>query len=320
MRLHLPNSAYLGNIDPFLREFDPSNPDCLELTANKKWISVHPVIISMIASLGLSVSPDRIRCETLEAKSKHYLERMGLFKILKIHSDMNIVEHEAAGRFIPLTQIKTSAELSRFISEMIPLLHLKTEQAQTIGYIVSELARNVLEHAQCENGAILCAQYYKKSNAIRIGIADTGLGIKATIGRSHPIRDDLEALQLALTPGITGTTRREGGTEQNAGAGLFFIKSIAAVNRDFFVLYSGTALYKLLKKKPFKRLTLHADPFQDRHSSENNLPGFRGTAVGIDITLDQTSEFSLLLHAIRETYGKAVRERKKARYKKPRFL
>lgn len=320
MKLHLPNSAFLGNIDPFLSEFDPSKPDFLEITANKKWISVHPVVISMVASLGLTVKTENIQCEKLEAKSRHYLERMGLFKILKIPSGFNIVEHEPAGRFIPITQIKSSAELSKFISEMIPLLHLEPEPAKTIGYIVAELVRNVIEHANAENGAVLCAQYYKKSNAIRIGIADTGIGIKASINRSHSAKDDQEAMRLALWPGITGTTQREGGTEQNAGAGLFFIKSIASVNRDFFFAYSGHAIYKLLKAKQKKRLILNADPFRDRHSKENNLPIWQGTVVGVDITLHQTKEFSLLLGAIGKTYGQAVRERKKARYKKPRFI
>ena len=320
VKIHLPNSAFLGNIDPFLEGFDPSNPHFLEITANKKWISVHPVVISMVAALGLTVKSGNIRCEKLEATSKHYLERMGLFKILNISTGIHIIEHESAGRFIPVTRIQTSDELTRFITDMIPLLHLEAEQAKTIGYIVSELARNVLEHAQAENGAVLCAQYYKKSNSIRIGIADSGVGIKTTINRAHPAKSHLEAIQLALWPGVTGTTRREGGTEQNAGAGLFFIKSIAGVNRDFFVTYSGNAVYKLLKTHHKKRLILNADPFRDRHSKDENMPFWQGTVVGVDMTLDQTGEFSLLLNAIGETYSKAVRERKKSRYKKPRFI
>jgi anti-sigma regulatory factor (Ser/Thr protein kinase) len=317
VRIYIPNSAFLGNIDPFFRGFDPSSRDVLQITANEKWISVHPIVLSMIAALGLTVKPGNIQCEKLEAASKHYLVRMGLFKILNVFSEISIVEHEAAGRFIPITQIRTSDELTKFITEMIPLLHLEAEQARTLGYIVSELVRNVLEHAEAEQGAILCAQYYKKSNAIRIGIADTGVGIKTTINRSWPAKTDLEAIQLALTPGITGTTRREGGTEQNAGAGLFFIKSIASVNRDFFVIYSGNGFYKLLKKPPAKRLSLNADPFRDRHSIAEDLPTWRGTLVGVDITLDQTEEFSILLEVIRKTYSMAVKERKKARYKKP---
>lgn len=321
MKVHIPNSAFLGNLDPFLRGIDPSSPEFLEITANPKWISVHPIVLSMLAALGLTVEPERIRCQRLEAKSRHYLARMGLFKMLRIAAEVNIVEHEPAGRFIPLTQIRSSAELTRFITEMTPMLHLESapEQARTLGYIVSELARNVLEHAEAPNGALLCAQYYKKTNSIRIGIADTGVGIRATILRSHRAETDLEAIRLALMPGITGTTRREGGTEQNAGAGLFFIKSIATVNRDFFVVYSGGGFYKLLHS-PAKRQTLHADPFEDRHSKEEGFPPWPGTAVGVDITLDQTREFSLLLDAIRKTYSEAVRERRRARFKRPRFL
>ena len=322
MRIHLPNSAFLGNIDPFLQKFDPSSPDFLEITANDKWISIHPLVLAMTAALGLSVKPENIRCQKLEARSKHYLARMGLFKTLKAPSEIAIVEHEPAGRFIPLTQIKTSDELTKFISDMTPLLHLQSEpeHAKTLGYIVSELARNVLEHSEAENGAILCAQYYQKSNSIRIGIADTGRGVKASINQSWTAETDLAAIRLALEPGITGTTRKEGGTDQNAGAGLFFIKSIAAVNRDFFILYSGSGLYKLLKTPAANRLRLNADPFKDRHSQDDSMPPWKGTAVGVDITLNQTKEFSLLLDAIHKTYNAAVRERRAARYKKPQFI
>ena len=320
MKIHLPNSAFLGNVDPFLRAFDSSNPNELKITANKKWISVHPVVLSMVAALGLTVSKSNIQVEKLEATSKHYLERMNLFQFLGIKSDIKITEHEAAGRFIPVTQITSSQELTKFITEMIPLLHLDPKHVDPIRYIVSELVRNVIEHAQSKHGAILCAQYYKKSNTIRIGIADTGVGIKETINRAHNAPTNLDAIHLALMPGITGTTRREGGTEYNAGAGLFFIKSIAQVNRDFFMVYSGDAMYKLLKSTSKQHLILHADPFKDRHSAGENFPFWKGTVVGVDISLDATKEFSVLLDLIRKTYIQTVRERKKERYRRARFI
>jgi len=317
MKIHLPNSAFIGNIDPFLRKIDISNKNKLEITANEKWISIHPVVLSIVASLGLPVNPKNITCDALTAKSAHYLKRMGLFEFLGIDSGMKITEHESAGRFIPLTQIKKSDELSQFITDMIPLLHLKPIQVDPIRYVVSELVRNVLEHANSKNGAIVSAQYHLKSNMIRIGIVDNGVGIKKTINQSHTAETHLKAIQLALTPGITGVTRREGGTERNAGAGLFFIKSIAKVNRDFFMLYSGNAMYKLLKSTPTR---LYADPFRDKHSKAENFPFYSGTIVGVDISLSETKEFSTLLDLIRGIYSKTVRERKKARYKKPKFI
>lgn len=319
MKIHIPNSVWLGNIDPFLAGFDPNNPDQLHITFNKKWMSVHPMVLAMIAALGLKTDPSKIVCEKLEAKSKHYLERMRLFDFLKVPSGITIKEHEPAGRFVPLTQIKDSAALTKFITEVTPLLHLEPKHAEPLRYIMSELIRNVLEHSLSRYGAIVCAQYYKKSNTVRIGIADTGIGIWKSINQSYNPKNDLDAMRLALTPGITGTTRREGGTEQNAGAGLFFVKSIAAVNSDFFVIYSGNAMYKLLKREG-KRMKLHADPFDDRHSTKGNLPHWEGTVVGIDLTLDKTPEFTLLLKMLNETLTKAIKERKKARYKKPRFI
>src|SRR3990167_304800 len=94
MKIHLPNSAFLGNLDSFLRGFDPTNPDRLEITANDQWIAVHPLVLSMIAALGLTVKPDNIRCEPLQARSGHYVIRMGLLKMLNIPSTVAIVEHE----------------------------------------------------------------------------------------------------------------------------------------------------------------------------------------------------------------------------------
>lgn len=320
MRIHIPNSAFLGNLETFLKSFDPSEPNKLQITANKKWISIHPIVLTMIAALGLKVGEENIVCEKVEAKSGHYLQRMGLFKFLGINSGIEVTEHEAAGRFIPLTQIKTSNELTEFIQEMIPLLHLQPEHAEPIQYIISELVRNVLEHSESETGALLAAQYYKKSNSIRIGIVDTGVGIKKTINYSHEARTDLDSIRLALTPGITGTTSREGGTERNAGAGLFFIKSIASVNRDHFVMFSGNAMYKLLTGGQSRRIRLFADPFKDHHSQREDLPYWQGTAVGIDITLDDTQEFSLLLDLIRDTYHEAIQERKKSKYRTPKFI
>lgn len=319
MKIHIPNSVWLGNIDPFLRGFDPSDPECLQITFHKKWLSIHPMVLSMIAALGMGIDPQKINCEKLEAKSKHYLKRMKLFDFLKVKSGVTVTEHDPSGRFIPLTQIHNSEKLTEFIKEVTPLLHLDPQHAEPIRYIMSELIRNVLEHAESKSGAIVSAQYYKESNIVRIGIADTGIGILKSIKRSHNPKNDLEALRLALTPGITGTTSKEGGTDWNAGAGLFFIKSIASVNSDFFVIYSGNAMYKLLKNKT-KKTKLHADPFEDRHSKKNDLPKWQGTAVGIDLSLGQTQEFSILLKLFREAWSGAIQKRKNSRYKKPQFI
>ncbi len=321
MKLYFPNSAFLGNIDgTFLQNFDSSNPDELEVTFNQKWTWSHPVVLSMTAALAYSIKDkSKIKSQQPDAKSRNYLERMELIKALNLQP-IPVKSHEPAGRFIPLTQIKTPKELTKFIEDVVPLLHTSQYVADSIKYVISELVTNVFEHANSPVGAVVCAQYFNKSDKVSIGVADTGIGVKESITFSHTAKTDLEAIRLALKPGITGATQRAGGNELNAGAGLFFIKSIAKSNRNFFVLYSGDALYKLLKNPPNKAITLYADPFEDRHSARESLPYWKGTAAGIDISTQSSQSFDSLLELIRKVYRLEKKSKIKERYKKARFI
>ncbi len=323
VKVYLPNGAFLVNLGPFLNRLDLSEPDKLEITSHRKWAFVHPVVLSMVASLGLTVRPENISIN-IEAKTRHYFERMGLFKTLRISSGIKMQEHEPAGRFVPISVVRVENELEEAVKNIVPMLHLSgdPEQAKTIMYIIYEIARNVIEHAESEYGGVICAQYYPDKNKIRVGISDYGLGIRTTIRRAHKAETHLEAIGLALRPGITGTTTRPTGTAQNAGAGLFFTKSIARVNEDYFWIYSGDSAYKLLPKQK-DRMLIPANPFLDRHSTITNLPYWKGTAVGIDITLNQTLQFQTLLGFLKNILDEAVRERKQQRklqFKQPRFV
>jgi len=321
MKIHIPNSAFLGNIDTFLKGIDPSEPERLEVSFNKKWSSVHPMVLAMVASVGHAMMEqgNPIQCERIEAKSGPYFVRMGLMQYLTKDSQQALVEREPAGRFIPLTNIRHSDHLDQFLTNLVPLLHTDPNHADAIKYSVDELVRNVLEHAKSPYGAMVCAQFFKKSNRVSIGVADAGIGIKTSMQQAHLVDTDKEAIKLALTPGVTGTTTAPGGTARNAGAGLFFVKSIAKVNRDFFTVYSGNALYKLLKTKN-DRITLNADPLKDRNSFSDGFPVWKGTAVGIDISTNQSQNFSELLTMIRKVYALDVKDSRKERYKKPRFV
>lgn len=256
----------------------------------------------------------------MTARSKHYFKRMGLFEFLKLDSEMKIKEHDSSGRFIPLTQITDSESLNRFLTEMTPMLHKDPEQVAPIRYIMSELIRNVIEHSGSWHGAMVCAQLYPKSKKVRIGVVDCGIGIKRSINHSYPeATNDLKALTLALTPGITGTTRKIGGTEYNGGAGLFIVKSIAKLNRDFFLVYTGDTMYKLLQDNSIRNERLNKDPLDDKHKITENLPYWQGTVAAIDLSTDKEMNFTELFTLIKQAYRSEVREQIKIKYKKPRF-
>lgn len=322
MKIHIPNSAFIGNIESFTNNFDPSDESRLEVTTNQSWISIHPMVISMIVSLAEDVTYQggEIKTDGFNAKSRPYLLRMGLIDALDKNHGIQIDEHESAGRFIQARKIVTSEQLNQFIMDMVPLLHATPEQAFPIKYVMSELVRNVLEHSNSQFGAIVSAQYFAKTNRISIGVADRGIGIKQAINKSHAAKNDFEAIRLALRPGITGTTSRIGGTEYNAGAGLFFTKSIAKVSRDFFILYSGNSYFKLHKTNANKDVRLYPDPITDKSKFIEDAPFWKGTAVGIDISMDINQDFQDLLEMIRDAYQLDVVRIKNLRYKKPKFI
>jgi anti-sigma regulatory factor (Ser/Thr protein kinase) len=301
-----------------LKNLSLENKNILNITSHKKWISVHPVILCILASLKLENPKLKVNFEIMEATSKHYFERMGLFKYLNLNFGKEVKKYEKSGRFIPLTTIKTDDDLTKFIQELIPLLHLDKKKIQPIIYTISELVRNVLEHSKSKDGAIVCTQYYQKSNIVRLGIVDRGIGIKTSISKSHLVKDDEDAILKSLTPGITGKTSKEGGTEYNAGAGLFFIKSFSSVNKEFFLIYSGTSYYKLLKNRHKKKI-LNSNPKKDKHSIKSSLPFWKGTVVGVDISIENSEKFYEIFDSIREIYSSSIRKRKKNRYKTPRF-
>lgn len=320
MKLHFTNQGMLRNFGAFLDSVDLTNPHNLSITTNPKWTSVHPAVLTLTAALALRCGKENATIGEVP-KSGGYLDRMGLYNFLATPTPFHIIPREQTGRFIPLTVIQSQADQSHFIADMVPLLHLPEDQARVIKYVIGELIRNVLEHSQSSTGAIVAAQYYRKSNRISIGICDTGIGIWKSMNENWHPKTDIEAIKLALTPGITGTTRAEGGTADNAGAGLFFIKSIAKITRSYFLIYSGKAEYMLKKYdnriKGFPRL--YADPSRDPHRESNNRSDFSGTLVAVDISLNNSEAFSALLGAIGSVFDDAIRERKRTKYKEPRF-
>lgn len=317
MEIHLPNSAHLQNIEGFIRKYDPRYPNRMRVSGHDKYIHVHPFALAMVACAGEVAFASGVTASGTipDVASMPYLVRMGLFKYLHVPPPRTIEEHEEAGRFVPLTQIKSSEDLTDTITNLIPLLHAAPTVSDPIRYVISELGRNVLEHSESSVGGFVCAQYFKDKRRIAIGMADAGIGIFNAMRTYHHPRDEKHAFQLALTPGISGATPRIGGNETNAGAGLFFIRSIAKTSGNYFFIYSGNTSYKLVRKQKNTNL-LHADPFAEANSIRTDLPHWKGTAIGIDINVDETREFSGLLNLIRKSYSIGVKDQKKEKYYK----
>jgi anti-sigma regulatory factor (Ser/Thr protein kinase) len=321
MRVYFPNSGHLANFGGFARRQDMSDPSFLDFGMHPSYVSVHPLALSMAAAAAQRIRDEggEVRADLAGSdRSIRYLSRMKLTDVMGVDPGLPLTEHAPEGRFIPVTQVLNQRDLNDFVVDMVPLLHATPDEAGPIKYVVTELVRNVLEHAGSRVGAMVAAQYYARTERLSIGVADLGIGLRRSLAL-HRVGSDIEAIHLALRPGVTGTTLRLGGNEQNAGAGLFFIKSIALASGNHFVIYSGTAMFKLLRGRGTEQPVLLPDPVADRATREIDLPLWPGTAVGVDISIAAANTFADLLAEIRQAYRLDVRDRTKAKYRRPKF-
>ncbi|HEX4371495.1 MAG TPA: hypothetical protein VH019_09120 [Rhizomicrobium sp.] len=311
VKFYTPNGTTLQNFTGFLKGNDTQDPTTFELSMHDRWVHLHPAAIALTACAAALVNSKggTFTGEVIGVPSLNYLIRTGLFKYINLPVPVEIQEHEEAGRFIPITQIRNNEALKDAIANLVPLLHAPPEVADPIKYVFSEMVRNVLEHSSSPVGAFVTAQYYQESKRIAIGIADAGIGVFGHMSRHHTVKTDVEAITLALQPGISGTTPRIGGTSFNAGAGLFFTKSIAAFSQNMFLLYSGSAAYRLMRGKG-GQASLNPNPLNDHHKFATGLPHWPGTLVGIDINVQQGAAFADLLDQIRHAYRLDVKNRR----------
>jgi anti-sigma regulatory factor (Ser/Thr protein kinase) len=302
--IHLPERATLSNIESLLAAnsfFVLPAPRRFLLVFPPTGIFIEPVALAVLAAWGKDQLDKgaTIVCENLEGEGPAYCWRMQLFDSLRIPYQTTRKSHEAGDRFVPITEIITNEQLSTFIENLGEVLHLvDVQKRDTVKYCFSELVRNVLEHAG-DVSAFACAQYYPALGKVSVGVADCGRGIRASFGSRYPAADDREGLNLALTPGISGAS----GTRENAGAGLFFIRSIARYSKGTFLLASGKAGYRLRGSASDESVMIQYDALQEPHD-DLNIRYFRGTIVGVDIQVEQITSYDKLMSAIREAYFK----------------
>jgi anti-sigma regulatory factor (Ser/Thr protein kinase) len=283
-----------------------------------RWMHTEPFALAMAAAWGA-----RYRAQGLEISLKNltprakYAARMKLFEHLGVDPGFVIQEHEEAGRFVPIRNVRTTADIRSVIADVSVLLHLDNDQEAlaAVQYCVSELLRNVLEHSNSPDGGFVCAHFYAKSSPRRvsIGIADCGQGIAAHLATTYPdVRgDDEQALALAMLPGITGARPGLYGTSENAGAGLFITRCIAKGSGGYFFLMSGGAAYRLRRSRTAKILV---DPLEENHDLWHARSSWQGTVVSMEIPIDHIADFQEYFTLISDQIPRPDRKHRKIQF------
>ncbi len=316
--LPIPNSATIKGARGFLQHIDwtlEADGDATVLF-HPKWCHMQPWILAALGAWGLEAQKRGMSVDCENDDRALYAWRFGLTPMLGRKLLKSLEEHEEAGRFVPLKQVRDTSDLQALIADIGPLLHLsdEPEQAMAIQYVVSEMVRNVLEHSGSSQGAVVAAQYYRGDKTERryvsIGVADCGQGVRSTISRNYPdVASDRDAVLKAIQPGTTGAFGALYGATENGGVGLFVTRNLAAASGGYFALVSGDAMFRTsLAKRPA------ADDMLVYPISR-----YPGTIVCVEIGLDESIEITEFLEQTRSQYGDVAEATLRKARKKVRF-
>jgi hypothetical protein len=226
--------------------------------------------ISVVLEKCLNQGKDIYFSPPKNALFKSYLERIGFrYHFLKGEE----VEHK-----------KTSVELKRLwgidpgCSEALVKListnfPLSDDAEYEMRIHINELMTNSFDHSKTKFGVYVCAQWYPAKKNLRISFADGGIGIFQSLrgsGKFPEVKNDIEAIRLAIKPGIT--TRKK----QLGGLGLDYIKKYVRSNDGTLTIASGRGKVNFYKNKIENKY----EPI-----------GFEGTIVDILVSPKQISGF-----------------------------
>lgn len=136
-----------------------------------------------------------------------------------------------------------SEAIVELISNNLPLSEDSKYEMRTH---INELMTNGFDHSKSKLGCYVCAQWFPAKQNLRISFADGGIGIFQSLrdsGKFPEVQNDVEAIRLAIKPGIT--TRKK----QLGGFGLDYIKKYVRNNNGTLTIISGQAKVNFYRNK-----------------------------------------------------------------------
>jgi len=185
-----------------------------------------------------------------------YLGYFGFFHFIGVDVGNGLNETIGGRSFLPITKITKDEfkDQDVYIQEQITkrsydLAHLiypnKSDitKVDMLAFCLREVVRNVFEHAEIDSCYVM-AQRWSNGYA-EIAIADEGIGIPASLSKTHTVINPRSAIRLAMQPGITVNTEKPDDNKwQNSGFGLYVLSEVGSTCGSFTLLSDGNMLVR----------------------------------------------------------------------------
>lgn len=253
MNILLPTIVYEDHLTSFLDNLNRGNHAdevCLDFVQVKYYI---PAAITAIIARCKSWNSQGKRVSLKNHKSCEafqYLQRIDFFNTLGLDYEENFNRH-ASPNFVTIQEITRGSErtLPALIENLIQAI-ASIDQSNALHlllqYSLGEIIMNCIQHS--DGIGYVSAQYAQNRGLVRIGISDTGIGIRESFKRAQSphFREeytDADMLLLAIKPEISGKNhlRTPYGDHPNAGIGLSMTNALSRTSYGDFFLASGNA-------------------------------------------------------------------------------
>lgn len=217
--------------------------------------------------------------KVINSEAISYLGHMGFFDFIGSKKNVGKKMGEALGSetYVPIIKIKKpqfdtldnwySSIISsvRSLANVLAGTKYDTEEHKFYLYTLREVVRNVFEHSHADE-CFICGQRWG-SGKVEIAVVDEGIGLQASLNRSHKLCNEEEAIRLAIKPGVSATNyiKDTENIYDNSGYGLYVLSEVVAKFGSFTLGSGSKRLISTLGKQAIDNLE------------------FNGTFIGLEL-------------------------------------
>jgi anti-sigma regulatory factor (Ser/Thr protein kinase) len=200
---------------------------------------VKPFQLATLAHMLRQQNPGSL---TLPEKIAPYADTMNLWGALGIQSPFTVKNRSAPGRYHPITLLQDERTIDVTANDLAVLFKSVCGNARTIDGVqtmMRELIGNCYAHSEAKDGVygVICAQVWNGGRKAQICLADTGIGIRGSLGQNDSLADRLRAENCCALATEYGVTSKPGKGHQ--GYGLAVARGLLEQNRGLLYVRSG---------------------------------------------------------------------------------
>ena len=177
---------------------------------------------------------------------QQYACRMRLWNAIDRPAPMEINEHDAAGRFVPLEPLRVRAETivsAQKVAEMARLYGADDQTINSLEISLAETMENCFAHSGRPSNlyGVACGQSWRNGNLAQIALVDRGMGVRDSLSENLSLANRLmheNSCQLATEFGVTGKPGKG-----HAGYGLALTRQLMEQAGGRLFVFSGNEMF-----------------------------------------------------------------------------